>query len=38
MQVIGLSYDDGPEWEAWRIGLERKLGGENEKLLLDYTA
>jgi hypothetical protein len=23
--VIGLSYNDGPEWEGWRSGLKRKL-------------
>jgi hypothetical protein len=24
-----LSWDDGPEWERWKIGFERKIGVEN---------
>jgi hypothetical protein len=38
MWIAGLPGDDGPGWEGWRIGLKRKLGGENKKLLLKYTA
>jgi hypothetical protein len=38
MTVKSLSCDDGPGWENWRIGLKRKFGGKNEKLLLVCTA
>jgi hypothetical protein len=26
VHITGLSWNDGPEWEVWRIGLKRKLG------------
>jgi hypothetical protein len=38
MKITGLSYDDGPECDGWRVGLKRKLGDENVKLLFKYTA
>jgi hypothetical protein len=37
IQVLGLSCDDGPKQEEWKIGLKKKLGDENVKLLLEYT-
>jgi hypothetical protein len=37
-QITEVSCDDGQEWEGWRIGLGRKLRGENAKLLLEYIA
>jgi hypothetical protein len=34
---MGLSYDDYSEREGREIGLKRKLGNKNAKLLLECT-
>jgi hypothetical protein len=34
---MGFSYDDYSDGEGKKVGLERKLGSKNAKLLLECT-